>query len=84
MTQAKSCPKCEGEMVEGFVADQGYGEATVPKWRAGTPRKSIWVGLKLGGTEPIEIATSYVFLASADARYYSAEVLAPTGKTPSR
>ena len=34
--------------------------------------------------QPIEIATSYVFLASADARYYSAEVLAPTGKTPSR
>jgi NAD(P)-dependent dehydrogenase (short-subunit alcohol dehydrogenase family) len=34
--------------------------------------------------QPIEIATSYVFLASADGRYYSAEVLAPTGKTPSR
>jgi NAD(P)-dependent dehydrogenase (short-subunit alcohol dehydrogenase family) len=34
--------------------------------------------------QPVEIATSYVFLASADARYYSAEVLAPTGKTPSR
>ena len=34
--------------------------------------------------QPIEIATSYVFLASADARYFSAEVLAPTGKTPSR
>jgi NAD(P)-dependent dehydrogenase (short-subunit alcohol dehydrogenase family) len=34
--------------------------------------------------QPIEIATSFVFLASADARYYSAEVLAPTGKTPSR
>jgi NAD(P)-dependent dehydrogenase (short-subunit alcohol dehydrogenase family) len=34
--------------------------------------------------QPVEIATSYVFLASADARYFSAEVLAPTGKTPSR
>jgi NAD(P)-dependent dehydrogenase (short-subunit alcohol dehydrogenase family) len=34
--------------------------------------------------QPVEIATSYVFLASADARYYSGEVLAPTGSTPSR
>lgn len=29
--------------------------------------------------QPIEIATSYVFLASADARYYTGEILAPTG-----
>ena len=34
--------------------------------------------------QPVEIASSYVFLASADARYYSAEVFAPTGSTPSR
>jgi NAD(P)-dependent dehydrogenase (short-subunit alcohol dehydrogenase family) len=34
--------------------------------------------------QPVEIATSFVFLASADARYYSGEVLAPTGKTTSR
>ena len=34
--------------------------------------------------QPAEIAPSYVFLASADARYYSGEVLSPTGKTTSR
>lgn len=34
--------------------------------------------------QPAEIAPSYVFLASADARYYTGEVLAPTGKTTSR
>jgi NAD(P)-dependent dehydrogenase (short-subunit alcohol dehydrogenase family) len=34
--------------------------------------------------QPVEIATSYVFVASAEARYYSGEVFAPTGKTPSR
>jgi NAD(P)-dependent dehydrogenase (short-subunit alcohol dehydrogenase family) len=34
--------------------------------------------------QPVEIATSFVFLASADSRYYSGEVLAPTGKTTSR
>jgi NAD(P)-dependent dehydrogenase (short-subunit alcohol dehydrogenase family) len=30
--------------------------------------------------QPIEIAPSYVFLASADGRYYTGEVLAPTGR----
>jgi NAD(P)-dependent dehydrogenase (short-subunit alcohol dehydrogenase family) len=34
--------------------------------------------------QPAEIAPSYVFLASADARYYSGEVLYPTGKATSR
>ena len=34
--------------------------------------------------QPAEIAPSYVFLASADARYYTGEVLSPTGKTTSR
>ncbi|HEX5725990.1 MAG TPA: SDR family oxidoreductase [Longimicrobiaceae bacterium] len=34
--------------------------------------------------QPVEIATSYVFLASAESRYYSGEILAPTGKTTTR
>jgi len=34
--------------------------------------------------QPAEIAPSFVFLASADARYYSGEVLSPTGKSTSR
>lgn len=34
--------------------------------------------------QPVEIASSYVFLASSEARYYSGEVLAPTGKTTTR
>jgi NAD(P)-dependent dehydrogenase (short-subunit alcohol dehydrogenase family) len=34
--------------------------------------------------QPAEIAPSYVFLASADARYYSGEVLYPTGQATSR
>lgn len=34
--------------------------------------------------QPIEIATSYVFLASDDGRYYTGEVFAPTGKSASR
>ncbi len=34
--------------------------------------------------QPAEIAPSYVFLASADARYYTGEVLAPTGSETTR
>lgn len=34
--------------------------------------------------QPAEIAPSYVFLASADARYYTGEILAPTGSETSR
>lgn len=57
MAQAKDCPKCAGAMVDGYVVDQGYGTSAVPGWREGEPRKSIWVGLKLGGTTPLEITT---------------------------
>jgi NAD(P)-dependent dehydrogenase (short-subunit alcohol dehydrogenase family) len=34
--------------------------------------------------QPAEIAPSYVFLASDDGRYYTGDVLAPTGRTTSR
>ena len=34
--------------------------------------------------QPAEIAPSYVFLASDDGRYYTGEVLSPTGRTTSR
>ncbi|HEX2253073.1 MAG TPA: SDR family oxidoreductase [Thermoanaerobaculia bacterium] len=34
--------------------------------------------------QPVEIATSFVFLASEDGRFYTGEVLAPTGSTTSR
>jgi NAD(P)-dependent dehydrogenase (short-subunit alcohol dehydrogenase family) len=34
--------------------------------------------------QPAEIAPSYVFLASADGRYYSGDVLAPTGEETTR
>jgi NAD(P)-dependent dehydrogenase (short-subunit alcohol dehydrogenase family) len=34
--------------------------------------------------QPAEIAPSYVFLASADARYYTGEILSPTGTETTR
>lgn len=34
--------------------------------------------------QPVEIAPSYVFLASDDGRYFTGEILAPTGRTTTR
>lgn len=34
--------------------------------------------------QPAELAPSYVFLASEDSRYYTGEILAPTGRATTR
>lgn len=54
---AKQCPKCQNTMAEGFIVDHTHGGASVSAWVEGEPRKSFWVGLKLGGTTPIDIST---------------------------
>ena len=51
------CPRCSGSMEPGFLVDEGYGKRTVSKWVAGEPRRSFWIGLKLRGSEQIEVAT---------------------------
>ncbi len=36
------CPKCKGEMVQGFVADYTSGVAAlVASWHAGQPKKKL-------------------------------------------
>jgi hypothetical protein len=45
--QPKVCPKCEGEMVQGFVADYAYGQIRVSSWVEGPPVYSFWSGIKL-------------------------------------
>ncbi|MEO8176496.1 MAG: hypothetical protein ABI626_07540 [Sphingomicrobium sp.] len=54
---ALNCPRCGSGMEPGYTIDQAHGAYTVPKWVVGAPRKSIWTGLKLRGTQQIEIAT---------------------------
>jgi hypothetical protein len=44
-------------MEAGYIVDQGYGTNAVPKWVAGVPEKSIWVGLKLRKRQQIEVST---------------------------
>ena len=56
-TQSHSCPKCQSRMQEGFTLDNTYGGRAVSSWIEGAPQRSIWVGVKLEGCKPIEIAT---------------------------
>lgn len=35
------CPNCNGEMVQGFVADYSMAAALVASWHAGPPRKKL-------------------------------------------
>ena len=40
------CPKCNGEMKQGFILDhKGYASCVVAKWQPGEPQKSFWRGV---------------------------------------
>jgi predicted Zn-ribbon and HTH transcriptional regulator len=51
------CPKCKGEMVQGFVPDyfHGGGAALVGGWFAGQPKKSFWKTTKAPRAEGVPI-----------------------------
>ena len=40
------CPKCGGEMIQGFVPDFSHGAIFVGAWHAGQPKKSFWTKTK--------------------------------------
>jgi hypothetical protein len=40
----QSCPKCQGEMEQGFVLDTTYGGRLVSHWSSGQPKESFWTG----------------------------------------
>jgi hypothetical protein len=51
-----TCPKCEGEMVQGFLADFMSPGVSVALWVEGPPKKS-WAGVKLEPRKKIPVAT---------------------------
>jgi hypothetical protein len=52
------CPKCQGEMVQGFVADYGESSvAAVETWVEGPPKKAFWWGVKVPVLDKLPIAT---------------------------
>ena len=40
------CPKCKGEMVQGFVPEYSHKDALLVSWREGQPKKSFWTTTK--------------------------------------
>lgn len=51
---AIACPKCNGQMNQGFVADKTHTAVEVMMWRPGSPETSFLSGAKLpAGSLPI-------------------------------
>ena len=56
MTNDKlQCPKCKGDMVQGFVPDYSYGAVLVAGWQAGQPKKSFWTSTQSPRFEGVPI-----------------------------
>ncbi len=51
------CPKCQGEMEQGFVLVDTYETRIVTHWSSGQPKKSFWTGIKLSEDKQIPIGT---------------------------
>jgi hypothetical protein len=52
MNASAKCPKCNGEMQEGFILDAKHdARFRVSSWVAGKPEKSFWEGTKVDGKE---------------------------------
>lgn len=56
MATEMSCPKCNGEMAEGFVLDRGDYNIKMPSvWVEGNPETSFWSGLKTSDREAFRV-----------------------------
>jgi hypothetical protein len=58
--QPLTCPKCDGEMIQGFIPELGppsFAQVTIPAWVEGTPQKSFWAGTKVPKDKVIPIGT---------------------------
>lgn len=52
-----TCPKCQGDMEDGFVLDVGYGTLLPSNWLEGDPDKN-WLGnVKITGRRKFAITT---------------------------
>lgn len=50
------CPKCQEQMVQGFVLDHTYGGVDLGAWIEGPPKWSFWSGIQFRGHTKIPIA----------------------------
>ena len=52
------CPKCNGEMVQGFIFDREHGGLRrVINWVEGAPDKAFWTGTKVLEEKCVSVGT---------------------------
>src|SRR5215210_1602591 len=52
------CPKCDGEMVQGFIVDHhGGGKRLVSSWVEGAPEKSFWHSTDVPADKCVPVGT---------------------------
>jgi len=51
------CPKCNGEMEDGFVADRIDSGQVQQKWVEGQPQQSFWTGLKISDKRRFKVVS---------------------------
>jgi hypothetical protein len=57
-TPSERCPKCDGEMVQGFLIDLGHANsARVSRWAEGAPQKSFWTGTRTPADAVLPVGT---------------------------
>jgi hypothetical protein len=55
-TATSRCPKCKGEMVQGFIVDwYGGGRRRLVNWIEGPPEKSVWHGTSVPADKGIPV-----------------------------
>ena len=54
---APRCPKCDGEMQEGFIVDYAHGGVFVSSWHPEKPQDSIWRRTKVDRQKLLVIET---------------------------
>jgi hypothetical protein len=55
--RSMECPKCRGNMEEGFIKDESQSAVYTSKWVEGPPEKSAWTGTKIRGKKVLPVAT---------------------------
>jgi len=56
-TETSRCPKCNGEMQQGFIIDRVQGGSLVSSWFEGAPKRSFWWGTSAPEVNRMPIGT---------------------------
>jgi hypothetical protein len=51
------CPKCNGEMVQGFIFESQGPKRMVSMWVKGAPEKSFWTSTKVPAEKCLPVGT---------------------------